>query len=274
MAPTDFAPISDADDPRLADFRRLNDGGHCRQVEAAGPFHTGLFVAEGWLVLERLLRSGYNTRSILVVEGRIDRLDAIRGRREIPTFTASQDVVDRVVGFPLHRGVVASADRGRPLLADHVIGRASQLVLLEGINDAENMGALLRSARVLGCDGVLLDATCCDPLSRRAVRVSMGHALALPIARSPWPDDAGDVRSAGFTIHAMTPGVDAIDIDHVDRPADSRVAVALGAEGPGLSSQALAGADVAVGIPIAPDTDSLNVAAAAAIAFQRLFRAK
>lgn len=271
MASPHIVTVIDPGDPRVADFRQLNDAEHRRRVESSGPFRRGQFVAEGWLVLERLLRSRYEPQAILVASDRLDRLAALVGDRSVPTFVAEQSVVDEIVGFPLHRGVVATADRGLAPFADAVIRRSRRLVILEGINDAENLGAILRSARALGGDGVLLDSTCADPLSRRSVRVSMGHALSLEMARFTWDDHAAMLRAAGFTICAMSPGAVATDIDTVELPESSKVAVMLGAEGPGLSERAIDAADLVVRIPLADGVDSLNVAAAAAIALQRLF---
>jgi tRNA G18 (ribose-2'-O)-methylase SpoU len=263
--------ITDAADPRVADFQRLNDGSHRRRLEAPGPFDRGQFVAEGWRVLERLLRSRYEPRAILVVDDRVERVRELLGTRRVPTFTASRPIVDEIVGFPLHRGVVATADRGRAPFASTVIARSRQLVVLEGINDAENLGALLRSARVLGAEGVLVDETCADPLSRRAVRVSMGHALELPIARFSWHEDLATLRDRRFVLCAMTPREGAIDVADVEIDHEQPVAVVLGAEGPGLTDAALEAADLAVRIGVAEGVDSLNVAAAGAIACHRLF---
>lgn len=266
--------ITDAADPRVADFRRLKDPAARQRVEAAGPFHHGLFVVEGWLPLERLVRSRYALRAVLVDEERVDRLAEVLGDPSAATtFVAERAVLDEVVGFPLHRGVVATAERGLALIAANVTARAKRLVVLEGVNDAENMGAIARNAVALGADGMLLDPTSCDPLSRRSVRVSVGHVLGLPHARVPWPDGLGTVRKWGFATVALTPRPDATEIEDVKVGPDQQVAIVLGAEGPGLSDDAIASCDVAARIPMARGVDSLNVATAAAIAMHRLFTA-
>jgi tRNA G18 (ribose-2'-O)-methylase SpoU len=263
--------IDDPDDPRVADFRRLNDTSYRRQVEAAGPFHKGIFVVEGWLAIERLVPSRYPVRAVLVDADKLDRAEELLGRTTAPLLAADREVIEAIVGFPLHRGAVAVAERGLPILPASVIGRGSRLVVTEGVNDAENLGSIIRNATALGGDGLLLDPTSCDPLTRRTVRVSVGHALALPFARVGWPDGLSSLRDAGVTTIALTPQAGSVPIDDVRLEPDQRVAIVLGAEGPGLSEIAIDACDVAVRIPMARGIDSLNVAAAAAIAFHRLF---
>ena len=184
-------------------------------------------------------------------------------------YVASPDVLAATVGFNLHRGAVAAADR-RPLLAvAEVLAGARCVAVLEGLNDAENLGAIARSARALGVDGLVLDPTCIDPYYRRIVRVSMGEVLLLPIARATrWPGDLDAVRTAGFSLVALTPDPAAESLWDLD--VGGPVALLLGAEGPGLSGSALATADRRVRIPIDPTVDSLNVGHAAAIAFAAL----
>ena len=189
-----------------------------------------------------------------------------------PSTCASREILAATVGFNLHRGAVAAADR-RPLpgLGD-VLAGARLVVVLEGLNDAENLGAIARSARALGVDAALLDPTCIDPYYRRIVRVSMGEVLLLPVARAQrWPDDLDAIRRAGFGLWALTPDRAAADLWSLDVP--DRVALLLGSEGPGLSDAALAAADRQVRIPIDAAVDSLNVGHAAAIAFAALRRA-
>lgn len=270
----DAVRITDADDPRVGDFRHLNSPAVRRQVEAAGPFHHGLFVVEGWLPLERLLRSRFEPRAVLADEARLDRVtEALGPRSTLPVYLAQRPVLDEIVGFPLHRGVVATAERGLPLIAANVMARGQRVVVLEGVNDAENMGAIARNAVALGADGLLLDPTSCDPLSRRSIRVSVGHALDLPTARVAWPEGIETLRKWGYLTVALTPRPDATEIEDVKVGPDQQVAVALGAEGPGLSADAIAACDVVARIPMARGVDSLNVASAAAIAMHRLFMA-
>lgn len=273
LGPVTPTIIQAADDPRVSDFRRLNDGVFRRQVEAAGPFHKGIFVVEGWLGLERLVPSRYPVRAVLVDVAKVERATELLGRSAAPLLAADRAVLDEIVGFPLHRGVVAVAERGLPMLAANVIGRGRRLVVTEGVNDAENLGSIIRNVVALGGDGLLLDPTSCDPLTRRTVRVSVGHSLALPFARLSWPDGLAALREAGVTTIALTPRSDAVGIDEVAIGPDQRVAIVVGAEGPGLTDAAIDGCSMVVRIPMARGVDSLNVAAATAIAAHRLFAA-
>jgi tRNA G18 (ribose-2'-O)-methylase SpoU len=281
--------VDDPDDPRLDLYRRLNDPAARFRREA----QQAVFVVEGRLTVARLLTSRYGIRSLLVDDHQVtaagDLVEATRARGA-PVFVGSHAVVADTVGFALHRGVVAVADRPAPappgpLLADATgsatpDGRPPVVAVLEGLNDHENIGALFRNAAAFGVAGVLLDPTCADPLYRRSVRVSVGHVLHTPFARlDPWPDALQRVRSAGFVIAALvpdpgvTPGIPATGLAELRAAATrarSGVAVLLGAEGPGLTPAALAASDVVVSIPMAPEVDSLNVATAAAIAFHGL----
>lgn len=269
--------VSHPDDPRVAEYRRLNDGAYRRALEAPSSFHRGLFIVEGWLAVERLGRSRYPARSVLVDEARLDRVAERLPELRCPVYAAPRDVLDAIVGFPLHRGIVASAERSLPLLPRTVIGRGRNLVVCEGINDAENLGVIVRNAAALGGDGLLLDPTCCDPLARRTVRVSVGWALTVPHARLPLPEGLGALAESGVTTVALTPRNDAVDIDRAVASlgaapgSERRVAVVLGAEGPGLTDATIDGCTMAVRIPMARGVDSLNVAAAGAIAMHRLF---
>jgi tRNA G18 (ribose-2'-O)-methylase SpoU len=271
----DVVEITDAGDPRVADFRALNDAAFRRRVEAPTSFHPGTFVIEGWLALERAIASHQDLRAVLVLDTRLDRVRAtLDAARLSPTvLVADAPVVEAVVGFDLHRGVVAVANRPRVQDVGVVVARARRLLVVEGVNDGENLGVLFRNAAALGADGVVLDPISPDPLSRRAVRVSTGHVLAVPWARLPWPRGLTDVVAAsGTTIVALTPAGDT-DLRDVSIGPDDRVAVMVGAEGPGLSDDALAAADVRARIPMARQVDSVNVASAAAVAMWHLFRA-
>src|SRR6185437_12824267 len=184
-----------------------------------------------------------------------------------PVYATSADVLASTVGFHLNRGVLAAADRA-PEPAPGPLLAAAGRVVLEGVNDHENLGALFRNAAGLGVDAVLLGPRCADPLYRRSVRVSMGHVLRVPFARLPsWPE----LRSAlaGFTVLALAPHPPSMPLSTVD-PSEPRLALLLGAEGPGLTAEALAAADARVRIPMAFGVDSLNVATAAAIALYHL----
>ncbi len=176
-----------------------------------------------------------------------------------------------VAGFDVHRGAVASATRLPPADLDRVLAAARTVAVLEGLNAAENLGAIARSARALGVDALLLDPTCADPLYRRTVRVSMGEILFLPHVRTgPVADLVPTLHAHGYRVLALTPSWDATDLRHRQRAHDEKLALVLGAEGPGLAAATLGAADERVRIAIAADVDSLNVGHAAAIAFDRL----
>ncbi|HEY0638525.1 MAG TPA: RNA methyltransferase [Pseudonocardiaceae bacterium] len=257
----ELIPIIDAADPRLADFRDLSTAD--RRPDRPGG--RGLVLAEGTVVVRRLLDSPYPVRALLGVPRRLDELAPDLAALDVPLYAVSADLMATVVGFHLNRGVLASADRVPCRPPAELVAGARVVAVLEGINDHENLGSLFRNAAALGVDAVLLGGRCADPLYRRSVRVSMGHVLRVPFAVLPsWPDDL-DVLSA-FTRVALTPA-GSVPIAEAGLGALPRVALLLGAEGPGLTAEALAAADLRVAIPMTPGTDSLNVATAAAIAF-------
>ncbi len=257
--------IVDPSDPRLADYRALTD------VELRMRFEEpyGLFIAEGELVLRRALAAGYRARSILVDAKRVDQIADLP--TDAPVYAADQSLLQELTGFHVHRGVLGSIHR-RPLpFAEDVIAHARGLVVLEDVNNHTNLGAIFRGAAALGMDGVLLSPSCADPLYRRSVRVSMGAVFAVPYARiEPWPGGLAAVRSAGFTLLALTPGAGAVPIQELPDDARARPALLLGAEGSGLSQASMDAADARVVIPMHRGVDSLNVAAAAAVAFWEL----
>ena len=220
-------------------------------------------------MVRELLRSDCRVRSVLVTPARRDAMaDALEGV-DAPVYVGDHAVLKAVTGFDLHRGAVASADRPRSPSVSDLVATAHSVAVLEGISDHENLGVLFRNAAALGVDAVVVDPTCCDPLYRRTVRVSMGHVLTVPWTRADrWPEALDDVRAAGFTVVALTPDASADAIDEVVPP--DRPAVLLGTESSGLSAAALDRADRRVRIAMADGVDSLNVAAAAAIAFHRL----
>jgi tRNA G18 (ribose-2'-O)-methylase SpoU len=256
----EIVEVHDVDDPRLADFRELTIAD--RRPDRPGG--RGLVIAEGVVVVRRLLDSPYPPRAVFGVASKMTQLvDDIAA----PCYVGSADLMAQVVGFHLNRGVLATADRAPVPMLPELIARSRHLAVLEGINDHENLGGLFRNAAALGVDAVLLGPRCADPLYRRSVRVSMGHVLRVPFAPLRcWAGDLDVLRAASFRVVALTPEADAMPLPEANL-GTGRVAWLLGAEGPGLSAEALAAADLAVRIPMAPGVDSLNVATAAAIAF-------
>jgi tRNA G18 (ribose-2'-O)-methylase SpoU len=259
--------ITDPDDERLGDYRALTD----LELRTRWEPPNGLFIAEGELVLRRALRAGYRPRSYLIDAKRVDQLADLPD--DAPVYAATPAVLERATGFHVHRGVLASFHRLPLRTATDVLAAARRVAILEDVNNHTNIGAVFRGAAALGVDAVLLSPTCADPLYRRSVRVSMGEVFAVPYARlDPWPDALGAVRAAGFTVLALTPAPDAVPIQRLAPEQRSRAALLLGAEGPGLSRHALDASDVGVRIPMRRNVDSLNVAAAAAVAFWELGR--
>ena len=262
--------IRDRADPRVADFRDLAHADR-RPDQPRG---RGLVIAEGVPVVQRLLASPYSVRAVLGVAPRLEALAADLAAAPAPVYLASAEVMAEVVGFHLNRGVLASADRLPSRPVDELIRAAGLIAVLEGVNDHENLGSIFRNAAALGVDAVLLGPNCADPLYRRAVRVSMGHVLAVPfteLAASPsfaeWPAAIARLQAAGFAVMALTPRPEARPLGDLDPARYARSAVLLGAEGPGLSEAALSAAELRVRIPMRAGVDSLNVATAAAIAF-------
>jgi tRNA G18 (ribose-2'-O)-methylase SpoU len=256
--------IAHAGDPRLDDYRALRDPEQRRRIDR----HRQVFVAEGVLVLEALLRSSYQLRSVLVSNTRADALGALLEEVEVPVYVARPEVLAEVAGFSLHRGVVALGERRALPEPFDLVAQARLVVVAEGVNDHENLGALYRNAAAFGAQAMLLDPTTADPLYRRCLRVSMGHALKVPTARlEPWPTGLELLASRGWTVLALTPHPAAEAIDRLGSAlAGARVALLVGAEGPGLSAGARAASGRAVRIPMAAGVDSLNVATAAAVA--------
>lgn len=257
-------PVAEAADPRLDDYRDLTTAD--RRPDRPGG--RGLVIAEGVVVVRRMIASPFPVRSLLGVARRFDELGADLDGVDAPAYVTDADTMADVVGFHLNRGVLAVADRAPRPAVDDLLGAARLLAVPEGVNDHENLGSLFRNAAALGVDGVLLGPRCADPLYRRSVRVSMGHVLRVPFAEldGPWPGALDRLRAAGLRVAALTPAPDAVALS-ASGLGGQRVALLLGAEGPGLTAEAMAAADVRVRIPMADGVDSLNVATAAAVAF-------
>ena len=253
--------IDDAGDERIADYVSLSDPDHRRKGD--------IYIAEGEIALRRVLAAGGTLRSLLVSEKKLDRLGDVAAKAR--TFVAPQGVLDTVVGYHLHRGVVAAVERPAPRDAADLIG-PPRVAVLEDLTDHENVGVIFRSAAALGVGAVFLSPSCCDPYYRRSVRVSQGNVAAVPFSTlEPWPAGLGLLRDHGYTIAALSPAR-AVSLRAARLAEHARVAILLGTEGDGLSNAALDMADVRVSIPMQPGVDSLNVATAAAIAFYEASR--
>ena len=262
--------IDDPSDPRLADYRDIKYP-HLRRRQ-------GLFMAESREVVRRLFSCGrFRPRSVLLtpaaLEGLRDLLET--ADPDIRLLLVQHDLVRGIVGFNFHRGCLAVGERGaEPPLGSLLDPPGPRLLLaLENVTNPDNVGAVFRNAMAFGADGVLLSPGSADPLYRKAIRVSIGASLAIPFARlRDWPGDLQAVRDAGYTIMALTPRSEAIDIVAfgTTQPVPERLALLFGAEGSGLSAAASAAADHEVRIRMAAEADSLNIATACGIALHRL----
>ncbi len=279
--------IESLDDPRIADYRNLRDHELLQRADPLDPSgHRGLFMAEGELVVRRLLESSYRTRSLLLTPNRVDALrDAIETLLpdDVPVYVADQRIVNEVVGFNIHRGVLAAGVRPVPTPFELLLRRPGPFMVLEDLCNHDNIGAIFRNAAALGGAGVtvLLSPRTADPLYRKCLRVSTGHALLVPWTRlESWPADLDRLKDAGVGLLALAPGAGSRDVravaeesraGRVSGGATPRIALMFGTEGAGLSAAAMARADETVRIDMPPGpnnapADSLNVAVAAAVA--------
>ena len=258
--------VTDPDDPRIAAFVGLRDHELRKRREQPGGDMAGVFICEGDLVVERALNAGYQLAAVLV-----DAKRSVPLPFELPdgvtVYAATAPVLVRVTGYALHRGMLACFVRRPEFDAPTVLEHARRIVVLEGVNNPTNLGIIARSAAALGIDAMLLDTYCCDPLYRRASRVAMGEVFKLPYARlGTFPDALDTLHDRGFELIALTPDDDALPIDRLRLDSAARIALLFGAEGPGLSDGTRAHCDHRVRIPMRDGVDSLNIAAAAAIA--------
>jgi tRNA G18 (ribose-2'-O)-methylase SpoU len=258
--------VRDAADPRLNDFVHLRDVQLRIRHEQAG----GLFVAEGETTIGRALEAGYEPRAVLCADRWLGVLTDLLAADDVPALVVDDAVLAATVGFPVHRGALASFNRRLLPSAEDVLHGARSVAALEDLNDHTNLGAVFRSAAALGIDAVVLTPGCADPLYRRAVRTSMGAVFTIPWTRIDAQRAPGLLRDAGLDLLALTPAPDAVALPDVDAGSILRPAVALGSEGHGLSDSWLRAADLRVRIPMREGMDSLNVAAAAAVAFYAL----
>ncbi|HOT55782.1 MAG TPA: RNA methyltransferase [Ornithinibacter sp.] len=259
-------PITDPQDPRLRDYVGLTDVALRRRTEP----ERGLYVAESEKVIRRALAAGHHPRSFLMGERWLTDLGDVVTAAEangIPVFVGDPDVIEALTGFHLHRGALAAMQRPELPTVAHVLDGARRVLVLEDIVDHTNVGAVFRSAAALGVDAVLVTPRCADPLYRRAIRVSMGTVFQVPWTRiDPWPGGVSLLRDLGFTSAALALRDDSVGLDELAADPPDRLALILGTEGDGLSHRTLAEVDLTVRIPMLGGVDSLNVAAAGAVA--------
>jgi len=254
--------LTDPDDPRLAPYRALTDPAALRA--------RGLFVAEGRMVVRRLVdASPFRVHSLLLTTAARESLTDLLPRLpdDAPVHVIAQEAMNEVAGFNIHRGCLALAYRAAPADLDTIhLAACRRVLVLEGVNNPDNIGGLFRNAAAFGVDAVVLGPHCGDPLYRKAIRTSMGGALAVPfVDAGAWPDALGRLAAAGVRVVALTPGAGAPALDDL-APADGSLALLVGAEGEGLTAAALAAAPEHARIPMAARLGSVNVATAAAIA--------
>lgn len=266
--------LASLDDPRLDAYARLTE----HQLRSRVEPERGMLVAESRLVVEVALDAGVEPVSMLVDErGLASCADLIaRVPDDVPAFVLPREEMERLCGFRVTRGLLCAMRRPRERTVGEVVEGARHVALVEDLVDVTNLGALMRSAAALGADAVVLSPRCADPLSRRAVRVSMGCVFKVPWARAgsgDWPEGTlGLLRERGFSCVAMALEPDAVPLDDPSLRLGERRAILFGSEGPGLSRRALAACERSVVIPMARGVDSLNVAASSAVAFWQLFR--
>ena len=267
--------ITDPADDRLADYTRLTDVALRRRLET----ERGLYMAESSKVIRRALAAGHHPRSFLMAERWLAELEpdlAAAGAGPdgpVPVFVAEEAVLEAITGFHLHRGALAAMHRPALAPVAEVLAGARggagarRVVVIEDVVDHTNVGAVFRSAAALGVDAVLVTPRCADPLYRRSVRVSMGTVFQVPWTRiDPWPGGIELLREAGFVTAALALSDSAVTLDALAADPPERLALVLGTEGDGLSPATVGAADMVVRIPMAGGVDSLNVAAAAAVA--------
>ena len=266
--------ITDLAVPELDVFARLTEA----QLRSRAEAEKGIFIAESPKVIERALNAGYEPISLLMERKHIEGQgrDIIARCEGLPVYTADREVLEKLTGYTLTRGVLCAMRRPRLQSVEDLCANARRVAVLEGIVDSTNIGAIFRSAAALGIDAVLVTPTCGDPLYRRAVRVSMGTVFQVPWTRigdtpEEWPQPGLErLRKLGFKTAAMALREDSVSIDDLRLRAEEKLAIVLGTEGDGLASDTIADCDYTVRIPMAHGVDSLNVAAASAVAFWEL----
>lgn len=266
--------VTDLSMPELEPFTRLTEAQLRNRLEP----EKGIFIAESPKVIQRALDAGYEPVSLLMEHRQLTgQGSGVLARcAGIPVYTASRELLAELTGYPLTRGVLCAMHRPKLPSVEELCADARRVAVLEGIVDSTNIGAIFRSAAALNMDAVLVTPTCSDPLYRRAVRVSMGTIFQVPWTRigeepSQWPDvGLRRLRSLGFRTAAMALSDDSVSIEDPRLLAEERLAIVLGTEGDGLAARTIAACDYTVRIPMAHEVDSLNVAAASAVAFWQL----
>lgn len=266
--------VTDFSDPRLDAYARLTEAQLRNRLEP----EKGIFIAESTKVIGTALDAGYQPRSFLMERKHITGQAAPLLARfpEVPVYTADREILEQLTGYTLTRGVLCAMARPKLPTVEEVCAGARRIAVLEGIVDSTNVGAIFRSAAALHMDAVLVSPTCCDPLNRRAVRVSMGTVFQIPWTRigeaaADWPHPGMDqLHSLGFKTAAMALSDDSVSLDDPALAAEEKLAIILGTEGDGLCHQTIADCDYTVMIPMSHGVDSLNVAAASAVAFWQL----
>ena len=266
--------ITDLDLPELAVFSKLTEAQLRNKLEP----EKGIFIAESPKVIKVALNAGYEPLSLLMerrhIEG--DAAEIIARCGDIPLYTADREVLESLTGYTMTRGILCAMSRPKLPALEEVLKDAKRVAVLEGIVDSTNIGAIFRSAAAMHIDVVLLTPTCCDPLCRRAVRVSMGTVFQIPWTRigenkEQWPQPGLQwLNDLGFKTAAMALSDEAVTIEDPNLMSEEKLAIVLGTEGDGLSDQTIAQCDYTVCIPMSHDVDSLNVAAASAVAFWQL----
>lgn len=260
--------VGDVRDPRLADYAGV--------AEPKRLARAGRFIAEGRLVVRRLLEHPrHHVHSVLVTRSALGSIaDLLDARAEVPVYVAAADCLNAIAGFDIHRGCLAVGERPQPVPLETLLARVPPrrpLVLLERVGNPDNLGGVFRNAAAFDVAAVLMSPGCADPLYRKTIRVSMGASLAVPFATfGVWPAEVHTLERASTALVALTTAPDARRIDTFTPPGDARLALLFGSEGHGLSPEAESAADYRVRIPIAAGVDSLNVAAACAVALHRL----
>ena len=262
--------ITDPADPRVADYVSLTDVVLRRRTEP----ERGLYIAESQKVIRRALRAGHRPRSYLMARRWLDDLSDIVAEAEadgVPVYYGEHPMIEQLTGFHLHRGALAAMQRPVLPSAASLVQHARRVIVLEDVVDHTNVGAIFRSAAALGVDAVLVTPRCADPLYRRSIRVSMGTVFQVPWTRiDPWPRGIEMLHEAGLTVAAMALSDDSVSLADLEADPPERIALVVGTEGDGLSHRTVAGADLTVRIPMAGGVDSLNVAAASAVAMWAL----